>query len=329
MGIEGGTTMNSQLSHANQTEVSLGALLVSHLRAGNSSSAPLPPHAVDIDKLTSLLASKADAAQSQWQGIAVSPQRFANYVAERLPANATIDVLVPSLASMRLDELYLCCACAEGQERALLALEREFFPTVKSALVGMDKTGSLTDEVIQLLRQRLFLREPNKAPKIEKYLGQGSLRNWLRASAVRLGIDLIRAGGNTRNACSDDNVMAALPDSKDDPELAHLKRTYGKAFKETFAQVLRKRPARERTILRYYYVDGLSVEQIGAIYSVHKATVSRWLTASRSALGAQTRTLLQERLGVEGEGIKSIMRLIQSQLDMSIRRWLVPEPQVD
>ncbi len=75
-------------------------------------------------------------------------------------------------------------------------------------------------------------------------------------------------------------------------------------------------------MLRYHFLQGLNIEQIGAIHSVHRATVARWLASLRKDLLESTREALARRLDVGDAEVESIMRLIRSQLDASIERLL-------
>jgi RNA polymerase sigma-70 factor (ECF subfamily) len=75
-------------------------------------------------------------------------------------------------------------------------------------------------------------------------------------------------------------------------------------------------------LLKYHYVDGFSIDKICAIYTVHRATAARWLGAAREALAVETHRLLGTRLGVSPSELRSIARLVESQLDLSIRRLL-------
>ncbi len=272
-------------------------------------------------QLAERLAQVTRSAEERWVPVRVPVDSFVRYLADRMPKADGVDPL-SVLDTLRTDQLYLACACVAGVAGALAAFDREFFPTVTLALRGMDKTGALTDEATQLLRQRLFVSAQGRPPKIADYLGQGDLRRWVRAAAVRLGIDLLRSSKREELGREDEKVLAALPDSASDPELAHLKKLYGNELKQAFGEVLRGLPSKERTILRYHYVDGLNIEQIGTIFQVHKATAFRWLERARGKIVPQTRKRLQNQLGVKAQELDSIMRLIHSRLDLSIQRFL-------
>ena len=60
------------------------------------------------------------------------------------------------------------------------------------------------------------------------------------------------------------------------------------------------------------------MDQIGLLYRVHRVTASRWLAGARKAVLSHTRRLLTDQLDISAEEFESIVRLVQSQLDLSI-----------
>jgi len=106
--------------------------------------------------------------------------------------------------------------------------------------------------------------------------------------------------------------------------LAELKARYRSELADAFRTSLAELAPRDRTLLRYQMIDGLSIDEIGAIYRVHRATAARWLVGIRDHLVADTRGRLAAKLGVDTEEAASIVRLVQSQLDVSVIRHLDP-----
>ena len=78
----------------------------------------------------------------------------------------------------------------------------------------------------------------------------------------------------------------------------------------------------ERNLLRFSLLDSLTYEQIAAIYTVHRVTIRRWMSKLRDKLLDQTRGILSERLDVDQAELDSIVRLINSELHVSISRLL-------
>ena len=77
-----------------------------------------------------------------------------------------------------------------------------------------------------------------------------------------------------------------------------------------------------RVLLRLHYVDGLRLAGIGALYQVTESTASRWVRRALDAVADGVRARLRERLALSAETFESVLRLVQSQLDVSIRRLL-------
>ena len=118
------------------------------------------------------------AAREQWPEIDVPEDDFASYVLERVE---------DSHASPSWSDLYLACACARRDPQALRAFDAVLFPQIEPALARVARSVS-SDEVRQILRDKLFVAEPGKRPKIADYSGRGALRTWLRITAMRVAL---------------------------------------------------------------------------------------------------------------------------------------------
>ncbi|HSD86847.1 MAG TPA: sigma-70 family RNA polymerase sigma factor, partial [Kofleriaceae bacterium] len=146
------------------------------------------------------------------------------------------------------------------------------------------------------------------------------LRAWLRAAAVRTAIDLMRARRAVPVAPQELADAAAF-----DPILAGVKQRYRDEFRTAFADASQQLTDRERTLLRYKFVDDLSIDEIGTLYRVHRATVARWLAAIRETLFEGTRSRLMGVLELDELEVDSVLRLIDSQLDVSISALRPPK----
>jgi RNA polymerase sigma-70 factor (ECF subfamily) len=273
-----------------------------------------------LSHLEGVLRDILEEARAAWPEIELDPEDFLPYLAERLPADAEAE---RALLEIRAADLYLACACVRGLERAMQAFETQCYPEIHAALLRRDPSGQLED-IKQTLYQKLFLGDEEHRPKIGQYAGRGDLRSWVCVTAVREAIDLLRKLKHEQPL--DDSALVELTSPDEDQELHYLKRLYREEFKVAFQQALGALSARERTVLRYNLLDGLNIDQIGAIYNVHRATVARWIAAAREGLLAKTREVLMERLRVDQTEFESIMRLIQSHFDVSIHHFLGKDP---
>jgi RNA polymerase sigma-70 factor (ECF subfamily) len=77
-------------------------------------------------------------------------------------------------------------------------------------------------------------------------------------------------------------------------------------------------------------VDGLTIDEIGALYRVHRATAARWLARAQVGLTKEIRAALIRTLNLQPAELRSVLRLIRSGLQVSLRSlfdgWQPPEP---
>ncbi len=252
-------------------------------------------------------------ARRTWPDLAVPPEPFDARLRE-LARETPLDRLC-------VGDLYLAWACAQGVAGAIEALEKSHFSRLDAMLARLGAAGAVGDEVKQRLRERLLVSNGSPA-KIASYGGKGDLWRWLKVAATREAIRLLGKDKKSQGA-SEDLEDAVSP--AESPELELLKRTYRAEFKIAFQAALGSLEPRPRTVLRYYLIDGLNIEQIGAIYGVHRATVARWIERVREDLLMATRERLLGQIRVDRAELDSIMRLIQSQLDVSVQRFLTAE----
>lgn len=248
-------------------------------------------------------------AREEAPGIALDPLGFVAHVAERV----TFDTHGrPVLRSLHAGDLWIAYGCVCKHAAALAAFEQRFAPDIKKALMRSFERGLAEDAELKL-RERLLLVADDEVPRLASYAGRGALGSWLRAAAVRTAVDLMRS---RREVPSD---PAALGDAAAiDPLLASLKERYRAEFRSAFADAAAQLTDRERTLLRYRFVDDLSIDEIGVLYSVHRATVARWIASVRESLFELTRGALMSRLSIADSDVDSILRLIDSQLEISI-----------
>jgi RNA polymerase sigma-70 factor (ECF subfamily) len=101
-----------------------------------------------------------------------------------------------------------------------------------------------------------------------------------------------------------------------------MKARYQAAFRAAFEDAVRRLEPRDRNLLRLHHLDAVTLDQLAAMYGVHRATAVRWLSDVRRRLLADTRRSLRAALGVAEDELDSVMALIESRLDVSVRRLL-------
>jgi len=255
-----------------------------------------------------------ETARAAWPDVRLDPPQLVDFIAQRL---AGAD-LAAALASAPAADLVLAAACAAQEPTAHAAFD-DVLSEVDAAGASTRSPKDLIDDVKQLIRVQLLVARDGKPPGIVGYRGKGPLRGWVRITATR---ELIRhQRKRARETPSERPLDEALGDAAD-PLLLQLKAEYRSEFATALREAITELDAEDRTLLRQQIVDQLSIDEIGAAFGVHRATAARWLQRARGALVARTRGRLAARLKMPVEEIDSVIRLVQSQLDVSVVRYL-------
>lgn len=257
-------------------------------------------------RLTQALAQ----GQARW-GIDVDAVAYARYLGER-------STHIDDLQQLHCDDLLLACACVRGDDSAVRIFEREYMVTIPAMVSRLAPPPTVVEDVRQLLRDRLLVATELRPPALTRYAGRGALAGWLKVVAVREAMaQLKRRGPELLN-----EEVALLSAPGHDPEFDLMRSRYGDAFRTAFVQALRQLAPRDRDVLRGHLVERLSIDQIGSLHGVHRATAARWLVSIRQTLHQSTTDALTRLLDIDPEECASILRLIQSQLHVTIGRHL-------
>ena len=261
-----------------------------------------------------VLARCIERGRAAFPTLTVAPDAVVAWFEERLAAL----VPLPSDDRIPAEDLFLACACAAGGDDVVAVFADRHLPRLAPALrhAGLDDDG--VAEVQQALIALLFVGDGD-GPHVRRYAGRGDLHGWLKSIAVRLAL---RRRQRDHREVGDDALVDLAVERDDDPRLAHWKRTAAGELRDAFAAAMTALDPRERTLLRQHHLDGLTLDQLAAGHGVHRATVARWLAAARQRLADRTRDELIARLRVAPEEVASVVRLVASQLDLSLRRLL-------
>jgi len=253
------------------------------------------------------------AAHGTWPTLAVDSTVFAAYLLARLPANPTPAVL----RTLHGNDLYLACSVAAGDEEAQRIFETQFVHSIDQFLGRLQLDADILEEAKQLVREKLLVGD---RPRILDYTGRGELRSWLCATATRTALNLLRS--RRRAIKAEDDRLLDMPAVADDPETLGLRSRYAAEFRAAFGEALAQLTPHQRVLLKRHFVDQLSTDALGTIHQVHRVTVLRWLTQTRERLASLTQSLLMQRLGLATREFDSIVRVVRSQLDFSLRHIL-------
>ncbi len=263
-------------------------------------------------------------ATTAWPEIDLAPDAYLAFVAERLP----IDIAEPTrtLRDLPASDLYLACACARGDKKAIACFAEHYAPAIRSVVTGRSARAGLADEVRQVLFERLFVSRDGAPSPISEYKGRGELGAWVRVAAARIMLNLLRSE-KRRTAAGDAHAREPIP--LDDPLFARLELRHREDFQAALREAASELTTRERNLLYQHHVDGLTMEQLSAVYGLHRVSVIRAIGKARTKLAEGTRLRLRERLRVSETELESLLRSVGPNLDLSIRRYLRPDGSSD
>jgi RNA polymerase sigma-70 factor (ECF subfamily) len=264
------------------------------------------------DALEATLESLVGGALKAWPRASIDEAGLLQELGRRLQGNSAP---LERATALHASDVLLAVCCAKGESWAQQALEDGWIAPMAAELRRLERLRVSAEDALQLLREKVLLRRPNAPPRIAEYAGLGPLKAWLKAVALRAAISAARGKG--------EGAAEAWPDAPGrDVELDYLHARYREPFREAFNTALGRLSKRQRSLLRFQAVDGLSIDQIGSIYHAHRSTAARWLADARALLLEETRRELAERLSLVTGELDSMMDLLAGRLDVSITGFL-------
>jgi RNA polymerase sigma factor (sigma-70 family) len=222
------------------------------------------------------------------------------------------------LRTLHVEDLALACACMEGSERAWEHFVREFRPVLYAAGRAISRGGQGGESNARELADSIYAdlyglpsgkEEEGKAPAGRRgglfryFHGRSKLSTWLRAVLAQRHVDALRASRRTESLDEEREASGSKPSAvlRDDagaapPDPERVR--YTALLQATLTAALAALDPRDRLRLCYYYVQDLTLAQIGRLLGEHEATVSRKLDRTRSELRKQVERRLRDTSGL-------------------------------
>lgn len=253
-----------------------------------------------------------EAARAEHPSLTVSEDAFRDHVTRHADEAGELE-------GMRAGDLFLACACACGDERAVAIFRERYASDIDRALARVRVGAMDTEDLAQELARRMLVPP---AAKIADFSGRGDLRAWVRVVATRFALDIARLKKNGVERPVEESHFAAMPAASDSPDIAFFRRHYKEQVKVAIEDAARSLAAEERNALREHYVRGLTVDQIAEVHGIHRATAARRVQRAREVLVDAVKKILADRHGLEGRDLASVMGLVRSQLQITMDRVL-------
>ena len=246
------------------------------------------------------------------------------------PAPAARKAVEEFLTSINIEDLCLATACARGDEAAW----EDFFRDYRSYLVNIARTMTQDASAAEQLADSTFaelygLRESGGArvSKFSFYSGRGSLRGWLRAVVFQLSADLHRQTSRfvqTEEAEDMDRLarVAEHQPNVGSSEMEFVRQRYRAGVADGLRRAIGELEGRERLLLAYYYYDEMTLREIGQIFHVHEATISRWLTKVQKRIRKLVEKSLTRDHKFNRREVSEAIELAAEEMNANVREYL-------
>ncbi len=235
----------------------------------------------------------------QWS---VSLEDFARAVWEGAKPEVRADrrETVQLLANLRARDLGLALGCSQGNERAWDAFCAEYRSVLYDAARAFLADDARARELADSLLGELYGLDASSGTgtpacavsrtaksgcatvrsRFAYFHGRSSLKTWLRAVLYQRFVDEYRR--ERRLEPLDEGT--AEPAARERAVAEADDRRYGECLSEAVEAALAELRPPEKLLLSYYYVQELTLKQIGRLTGEHEATISRRLEALRKRL---------------------------------------------
>lgn len=276
-----------------------------------------PAHALPIDeRLLDRAFTRSNALR--W---GLSRESFARALGRSVASRFATEVKTPSaiadyVDSLNLEELALACACAEGLVSAWAFFIECYRPGLRAAarvIAGDAAGGELADSIYAEL-YGLEEREGSRRSLFAYFHGRSRLSTWLRSILAQRHVDRLRAAKRTRQL---DETDAAIPDPRPaaaDPERAR----FARLAQEALALAIQRLPPQDRLRLSAYYLQRLTLAQIGRQLGEHEATVSRKLDRVRRDLRAAVEQVLRVEAKLDAGQVAACLDSAQDDVGLNL-----------
>ncbi|MEA2626169.1 MAG: polymerase sigma-70 factor, subfamily [Candidatus Binatota bacterium] len=220
------------------------------------------------------------------------------------------------LNKLHVEDLALASACHLGIEQAWLYFLNRYRPILQSSARALVREEAAALELADSAYGELYgLKkvEGRRLSLLEYFHGRSSLATWLRAVVARLFVDSQREAKRSRLVSDEEAVLSAPnPGGSDPPEpdlFRHLM-----LFRDALVASIARLAPRDRLRLSYYYLQGLSLAQVGKLLGEHESTASRKVQQTRETLRRSVeQTLRNDRKMSEAQ--------VRACYDSAVEEW--------
>jgi RNA polymerase sigma-70 factor, ECF subfamily len=193
-----------------------------------------------------------------------------------LEENATVNNVICVINSLHGDDLYLAFACAQHGPQAWDRFTNSYQRYIYNLAASVSPVKSMAYELAESILADLFLPDRSGRSRIASYDGRSSLSTWLRVIIYHRAINEHARKFNSMTQL-DDLCEKADEEALRSIEMALRSGRYQPLIRDSLERACGELTDRERLLLLLRYENGLQLGQIGRLFGLHQANITRLL----------------------------------------------------
>jgi RNA polymerase sigma-70 factor len=193
-----------------------------------------------------------------------------------LEENASDKNVIRIFNSLHGNDLYLAFACAKHSPQAWDRFTNRYRRYIYNLASLVSPVKSMASELAENIFADLFLPDCSGRSRIASYDGRSSLETWLRVIICNRAINE-RARKSNNMAQLDDLCEKADEEAVRGIEMALRSSRYQSLIRDSLEHACGELTSRERLLLLLRYENGLRLGQIGRLFGIHQASITRQL----------------------------------------------------
>jgi RNA polymerase sigma-70 factor, ECF subfamily len=227
------------------------------------------------------------------------------------------------LRELRLEELALARACAQGHQRAWDFFLTRYREGLYAAAYSIAREESAARELADSIYADLYgtrIRDGERVSKLSSYTGRGSLAGWLRTVLAQQHVDHYR---KTKRMVSleEENEKGVQFATQAVETGSNATPGEQDRLEQSTDEVLAQLSSEERFLLASYFLDGRTLAEIARGFGVHESTISRKLDKLTATVRKRIRDALV-RKGMSRAQAEEVLQTDVRDVAINVRRIL-------
>src|SRR5262249_10260388 len=223
-----------------------------------------------------------------------------------LEENATCNNVIRVINSLHGDDLYLAFACAQHSPQAWDRFTNSYRRYIYNLAAFVSPVKSIPYELAESVLVDLFLTDRSRRSRIASYDGRSSLATWLRVIICHRAINEQARKFNNMTQL-DDLWEKADEEAVRRIEMALRSSRYRSLIRDSLEHACGELTDRLRLLLLLRYEKGLRLGQIGRLFGLHQANITRQLGRVQAKIRQSFESTLTHKYKLDGAAIEECL----------------------